>query len=73
LPLVPISLALYPLHLVGKIYFAIALGMGSIFLGFVLAGLWAKDELKWGEKVFRVSLLYLTILFIFMFVDGVRA
>jgi heme o synthase len=72
IPLIPVSWMLYSLHFAGKLYLAVALGFGLLFLVYVLWGLIAKDEKKWGKQVFAISLLYLTSLFVVLFADGGR-
>lgn len=68
--LVPISLALVPLGYAGKIYLWTAMILNAAFLGSVLMGIREEDEEKWGKRVFFVSLVYLTLLFLILFIDG---
>lgn len=70
LPLLPITYELYRLGSGGVYFLATGLVLGLIFLGFILWGWWAKDRVHWGRLVFRVSLIYLTLLFIMMMVDA---
>lgn len=64
LPLLPITYALYRLESAGIYFLVIGLGLGLVFLASIFQGWWATDKEKWGRHVFRVSLLYLTCLFI---------
>lgn len=70
LPLFPVTYGLYSLGYAGFIFLVIATVLGVIFTFDILRGWWAKDEEKWGKEVFRLSLLYLTILFIVLLADG---
>jgi protoheme IX farnesyltransferase len=66
----PMSLALVPLGYGGRLYFGTALTLNILFFGAALGGLIGKDEEKWGKRIFFVSLIYLTVLFLLMFLDG---
>lgn len=70
IPLLPVSYGLYAWGYAGKIFLAIALGLGILFIGEILRGWFTKEKEKWGKRVFRVSLLYLTLLFIALMADG---
>lgn len=68
--LIPISLALVPLGYAGSIYFWTAIVLNAYFMGSVLWGINRKEERKWGRQVFLASLIYLTVLFLVLFIDG---
>ena len=68
--LIPTSLALIPLGYAGKIYFWTAIVLNSYFLGSVFWGIRKKEERKWGKQVFLASLIYLTVIFLVLFIDG---
>jgi len=70
LPLLPITYALYRLESAGIYFLSIGLALGLVFLAAILLGWWASDKEKWGKQVFRVSLLYLTSLFILIMADS---
>ncbi len=61
--LIPTSLVLIPLEIVGSLYFACAIGLGALFLFVGVQGLVAENVEAWARRLFLVSLLYLTILF----------
>jgi protoheme IX farnesyltransferase len=68
--LIPLSLSLAPLGYAGRLYTVTALLLNAVFLGTVLTGIGGGDEEKWGKRVFSVSLIYLTVLFLMIFLDG---
>ncbi len=70
IPLIPLSLALYFIGFAGRLYFVTALGLGILFLASILQGVHVRDALSWGRQVFRISLLYLVILFGVLLLDG---
>jgi len=67
--LIPISLALYWLGYAGRIYFVVALLLNFLFLASTLWGI-RGEERRWGRRVFSMSLVYLTCLFLILFMDG---
>jgi protoheme IX farnesyltransferase len=68
--LVPTSLLLYPLHVVGGVYLAAALVLGAVFWAYGLYGYLARLGPGWARRLFFLSLLYLTGLFIAIIVDA---
>ncbi len=68
--LVAASLALYPLHVMGTIYFAAAIVLGGIFLLYALA-LLRDAGTFWARHLFRYSLVYLALMCAFMVIDRV--
>ncbi len=65
--LIPCTLLLAPLGLVRAWYFPVAAVLGAIFLGWTLSGFAKRgDEADrvWARSTFRVSLVYLTALFV---------
>jgi protoheme IX farnesyltransferase len=54
----------------GKVYLVIALGLNALFLGEGVRGVVTKGEAAWARKLFGVSLLYLTVLFVGLAVDS---
>jgi protoheme IX farnesyltransferase len=70
--LVVASLALYPLHVMGALYFAAAALLGGIFLlDAVLA--WRDTGLESARRLFTFSLLYLALMCVFMVLDRIVA
>jgi protoheme IX farnesyltransferase len=65
--LVLVSLLLVPLGAAGKIYLATALVLGGIFFGYACLGFKSSDLLRWARRLFSLSLLYLTLLFLVLF------
>ncbi len=70
LALIPVSLALFPLGVAGLWYFWAAALLGLIFFGYAVLGFWARDFHSWAHRFFRISLVYLTVLFLVLFLDG---
>lgn len=68
--LVPVSLFLYEVGVVGKIYFVSATVLGIGWLALAIKGFFAKDDMKWARQMFFYSLLYLTSLCIIMMVNA---
>ena len=68
--LVLVSLLPYPLRMAGPTYLAIALVLGTAFLGLSLHGLFARLGKAWARRVFRFSLLYLPVLLISLCLDA---
>ena len=61
--LVPVSLALVPLHVAGRGYGVAAIALGAVFLGWSLLGLRRDPGPRWSRVEFLLSLVYLTGLF----------
>jgi protoheme IX farnesyltransferase len=61
--LVPASLLLYALGVVGIVYFVLALILGLVWVGLLISGFYVKDDIVWARKMFLYSLIYLTVLF----------
>ncbi|MEW9669253.1 heme o synthase [Ammoniphilus sp. 3BR4] len=68
--LVPVSLFLYAVGVVGKIYFVTATVLGLGWLALAVAGFFAKDVMKWARQMFAYSLIYLVLLCIVMMVNA---
>ena len=69
LVLVAVSLALYPLHVLGLFYFAGALGLGTVFLYYALRTLRGNETCA--RLLFRFSLVYLALLCLLMVIDRI--
>ncbi len=69
--LVVASLALYPLHVMGALYFAAAAVLGGIFLLDAVRTLREKDDTVYARKLFRFSLLYLALMCVVMVIDRI--
>lgn len=68
--LLPVSLLLYAARVEDLVYLVVALGLGLRFLVLALQGLYVTDDLLWARKVFKFSLVYLTVLCIVMVVGA---
>ena len=68
--LVLASLALYPLHIMGALYFAAAGILGGIFI-FDAARLLGDAGATWSRRTFKYSLLYLALMCLVMVIDRV--
>lgn len=68
--LVPTSLLLYPLHLVGGLYVATAVVLGAAFFGYALYGFIRQLGPGWARRLFHLSLVYVSGLFLALMVDG---
>jgi len=68
--LVAVSFLLIPLHAAGRLYFLTAALLGGIFLGYAVLGFRVSHLEEWARRLFLISLLYLTLLFSVLFVDG---
>lgn len=66
--LVPVTLAPWALGYLGPAYLALALGVGAWFIASVVRLLRERDDAA-AQRVFRVSLAYLFVLFLVMNVD----
>lgn len=62
-PLVPVSLMLWPLEVGSWVYAAIAAVLGVWFLGLCVLGFATENANKWARRVFLGSLVYQTVLF----------
>ncbi|MEO6835860.1 MAG: protoheme IX farnesyltransferase, partial [Candidatus Tumulicola sp.] len=69
--LVVASLALYPLHVMGALYFAAAAVLGGIFLLDAIRTLREKDGTTYARRLFRFSLLYLALMCVVMVIDRI--
>lgn len=68
--LVPATLALYPLHLAGRLYLAAAVGLGVAFLGVQAWGVLHRLGAGWARRSFFFSLVYLAGLFAALFLNA---
>ena len=68
--LIPVSLGLVPLHIAGPWFSGTAMLGGLLFLGMAMRGLWPGADRAWARRLFLVSLLYLTALFVVLGVEG---
>lgn len=68
--LVVASLALYPLHVMGALYFAAAAVLGGIFL-IDAVRTWRDSGLLEARRLFRFSLLYLALMCAVMVIDQI--
>jgi protoheme IX farnesyltransferase len=66
----PASLMLYSLRLAGPYYLGVALVAGGVFLGMGLHGLLRRGDRVWAKKLFLYSLVYLSLLFLALGLDG---
>jgi protoheme IX farnesyltransferase len=69
--LVAASLALYPLHVMGALYFAAAAVLGGIFLLDAVRTMRETDGTLWARRLFRFSLLYLALMCAVMVIDRI--
>jgi protoheme IX farnesyltransferase len=69
--LVIASLLLYPLHVMGAVYFAAAAVLGAIFLLDAVRTWRETDGTIAARRLFRFSLLYLALMCLFMVVDRI--
>lgn len=67
--MVPVSLSLYFIGYAGALYLWTALLLNAAFIAAVLWGI-GPGSPAWGKRVFVTSLIYLTALFIVIFLDG---
>jgi protoheme IX farnesyltransferase len=70
--LVVASLALYPLHVMGALYFAAAAVLGGIFILDAVRA-WRDTGLESARRLFKFSLLYLALMCVFMVLDRIIA
>lgn len=71
--LVVASLALYPLHVMGALYFGAAAVLGGIFLLDAVRTWREKDGTRDARRLFRYSLVYLALMCLAMVVDRIVA
>jgi protoheme IX farnesyltransferase len=67
--LVPVTVLLYPLGVVGKGYLATALALGAAFIVASSLGLRADSGRRWARGVFASSIVYLAALFAVLIID----
>jgi len=70
--LVAASLALYPLHIMGPMYFAAAAVLGGIFL-LDAVRTWQDAGTTWTRSLFRYSIVYLALMCAVMVLDRLIA
>jgi protoheme IX farnesyltransferase len=70
--LVGASLALFPLHVMGVMYTAVAAVLGGIFL-YDTVRTWQDDGKTWARRTFKYSLLYLALMCAIMVLDRIIA
>jgi protoheme IX farnesyltransferase len=70
LALVPVTLALGPLGAAGPVYWGPAALMGGWFIAYALR-LWRDPSVPRAVHLFRFSILYLFLLFVFLTADAV--
>jgi protoheme IX farnesyltransferase len=70
--LVAVSLALYPLHVMGLLYFVAAAVLGGIFLVDALRT-WRVGTNVAARRLFKYSLLYLALMCLMMVIDRIVA
>lgn len=66
----PVSALPWVVHVAGPVYLVAALGLSTWFLAVGVQGWRAKGGEAWAKKLFFTSLIYLTILFAVLGVDG---
>ncbi|MBV8147888.1 MAG: protoheme IX farnesyltransferase [Candidatus Eremiobacteraeota bacterium] len=65
------SLALYPLHIMGALYFGAAALLGGIFLVDAVRTWRERDGTRYARKLFRYSLAYLALMCAVMVIDRI--
>jgi protoheme IX farnesyltransferase len=70
LVMVPVSLSLYFVGYAGSLYLWTAVILNFLFVAMVLSGVVRPEGPSWGRRVFATSLIYLTVLFAVLFLDG---
>jgi heme o synthase len=68
---VQISLLLYPLGVAGRWYLLAAALLGGGYFLYALRGI-GRGDARWARNLFRISLVYLPLIFAAMVLDGVR-
>lgn len=71
--LIATSVLLYLYDYVGIFFLIISVGLGVVWLFYCMAGLKTNNDDVWARKTFLFSVNYLTIIFIVMILDTVRA
>lgn len=71
LVLVVASLALYPLHIMGALYFGAAAVLGGIFLLDALRTWFGSEGKDHARRLFRFSLVYLALMCVVMVIDRI--
>ncbi len=71
LVLVAASLVLYPLHVMGALYFVVAAILGGVFLFDALRTWHERNGTIYARKLFRFSLLYLALMCAIMVIDRI--
>ncbi|MHB8145645.1 MAG: heme o synthase [Vulcanimicrobiaceae bacterium] len=69
--LVLASLALYPLHIMGALYFGAATILGGIFLYDAFKTWRGRAEKDYARRLFRFSLVYLALMCVVMVIDRI--
>ena len=69
--LVAASLALYPLHVMGALYFGAAAVLGGIFLIDALRTWFGRESQEYARRLFRFSLVYLALMCVVMVIDRI--
>jgi protoheme IX farnesyltransferase len=69
--LLPVSIALVPIGLGGRIYLASAIVLGAVYVGAAAVALVRPQESvdRWGRRLFFISLLYLPLLLLCLLLD----
>lgn len=67
--LVPVTLLMYRLHLVGAIYLGVASLLGAAYIGLTLDFVRKPLTVKGARRLFAFSIVYILVLFCMMFVD----
>lgn len=67
--LVPISLMLYIVGEVGKVYLVAMSVLGLGYLALNISGLFTKDDIRFARRSFTYSIIYLTLFCLFVMVD----
>ena len=68
--LVAVTIVLEPLRVAGPRYALCATLLGAVFIGWAAAGFRRAAENRWARSLFLYSIVYLTLLFIALAVDG---
>jgi len=67
--MVPASLLLVQMGVVGLLYLVVATVLGLVYIGLSLEGFFTKDDNRWARRMFVYSLVYLTVMLLVMIVD----
>ena len=68
--LLPVSFALFALGTAGALYLAAAVVLGAVFFGHGLWGFFKKGDAAWARQHFLISLVYLSGLFLALWLDA---